>query len=77
MFEMAFTENLLTYALGRRIEYTDRPLIRQIIRDASKKDNKFSAYVLGVVNSPAFKMGAVDKPTTERRAADAAPQQQR
>ena len=47
-----------------------------IIRDAVKKDNKLSAYVMGVVNSPAFKMGLADKTTTERRAADTVPQQQ-
>jgi mono/diheme cytochrome c family protein len=76
MFLTGFTESLMTYALGRRIEYTDQPLVRSIVRDAAKKDNKLSAFVMGVVNSPAFKMGfAADPSKTERRAADVAPQQ--
>jgi hypothetical protein len=64
MFQMAFTENLLTYALGRRIAYTDMPLIRQITRDAAKKDNKLSAYVMGVVNSPASRWAWPTRPIT-------------
>jgi hypothetical protein len=52
----SFTENLMTYALGRRIESSDMPAIRAIIRDASKKDHRMSAYILGVVNSAAFRM---------------------
>jgi hypothetical protein len=74
MFLTGFTESLLTYALGRRIEHTDMPMIRAIVRDAAKKDNKLSAFVMGVVNSPAFKMGVVDSGKSEKRAADAAPQ---
>jgi hypothetical protein len=72
MFLTSFTESLMTYALGRRIEYTDMPLIRTVVRDAAKKDNKFSAFVLAVVNSPAFKMGVVDTGKSERRATDVA-----
>ena len=75
MFFTSFTESLLTYAVGRRVEYTDMPLVRSIIRDAAKKDNKLSAFVLGVVNSPAFKMGIADTGKSERRATDVAPQQ--
>jgi mono/diheme cytochrome c family protein len=76
MFLTGFTESMLTYATGRRIEYTDQPMIRAIVREAAKKDNKLSAFVMGVVNSPAFKMGfAVDPSKTERRAAEVAPQQ--
>ena len=52
----SFTENLLTYALGRRVEYSDMPTVRAIIRDASRHENRFSAYILGVVNSGAFRM---------------------
>jgi len=74
MFLTGFTESLMTYALGRRIEYTDMPMIRAIVRDASKKDNKISAFILGVVNSSAFKMGVADSGKSERRAADVAPQ---
>ena len=51
-----FTTNLMTYALGRRIEPFDMPTIRAIVRDAETHDRRFSAYVLGIVNSPAFLM---------------------
>jgi hypothetical protein len=74
MFLTGFTESLLTYATGRRIEYTDMPTIRTIVRDAAKKDNKISAFILGVVASPAFKMGAADSGKSERRATDVAGQ---
>ena len=62
-----FTENLMTYALGRRMEYTDMPTVRAIIRDAGKKDNRISAYILGVVNSAAFRMM---KPDTKELVTD-------
>ena len=71
VFLTGFTESLMTYALGRRIEYTDMPSIRTIVRNAGKSDNKMSAFVMGVVNSPAFKMGVADT-GTQRRATDVA-----
>jgi len=74
LFLTGFTESMLTYALGRRVEYTDMPMIRAIVRDAGKKDHKLSAFVLGVVNSPAFKMGMADTGKSERRATDVAGQ---
>jgi hypothetical protein len=46
----------MTYALGRRMEYTDMPAIRKIVRDASKNGYRISAFVSGVVNSAAFQM---------------------
>ena len=49
-------EKLLTYALGRGVEYQDMPLVRSLARDAAKDGNKFSALVLGVVKSKAFQM---------------------
>ena len=52
----SFTENLMTYALGRRVEYADMPTVRAIIKDAAKHNNHISAYILGVVNSAAFRM---------------------
>jgi len=70
---IGFTESLMTYATGRRIEYSDMPAIRAIVRDAAKKDNKLSAFVMGVVNSSAFRMGMADTGKTERRATDVAP----
>ncbi len=51
-----FTRNLLAYGLGRRVEAFDMPTIRTIVRDAGKRDHRFSSYIIGVVNSPAFRM---------------------
>ena len=53
-------ENLMTYALGRRLEYTDMPAVRAIVNDAAKHDNRMSSLVLGVVNSVAFRMSGAD-----------------
>jgi hypothetical protein len=55
-----FTENLMAYALGRRVEYFDMPAIRAIVRDAGAADHRFSSYALGVVKSPAFQMSAAE-----------------
>jgi len=51
-----FTENLMAYALGRRLEFYDMPQVRTIVREAESDDHRFSAYVLGVVRSSAFQM---------------------
>jgi hypothetical protein len=51
-----FTENLLTYALGRRLEYYDQPTVRAIARQAEASDYRISSFVLGVVQSDAFAM---------------------
>ena len=68
LFVLSFTERLMTYSLGRRIEYFDMPAIRKIIRDAAKENNRFSAFVMGVVNSRAFQMSRAEAvPTTEAR----------
>jgi hypothetical protein len=56
VFLETFTENLMTYALGRRVEYFDMPAIRAIARGAAKNDNRMSAFILGIVNSGAFQM---------------------
>ena len=55
-FVEVVAEKLLTYALGRGIEYQDMPLIRSIAHEAKRNDNRFSSLVLGVVNSKAFQM---------------------
>jgi hypothetical protein len=64
-FVSTLAEKLLTYALGRGIEYYDGPAIRGIVREAAKNDNRFSSIVLGIVNSQPFLM---------RRSADPAEQ---
>ena len=57
---LSFTENLMTYGLGRRVEYYDLPAVRAIIREAGKQNNRISAFILGVVNSAGFRMGTAD-----------------
>ena len=65
---LSFTESLMTYALGRRVEYYDMPAVRQIARDAKAKNYRFSAFISGVANSAAFRMGRVAPvETTESR----------
>ena len=55
-FVRTFTENLMAYALGRRVEYYDMPSIRAIERAANENGQRMSSYILGVVTSPAFRM---------------------
>jgi hypothetical protein len=52
----AFSENLMAYALGRRVEYYDQPAIRAIVKEAEKNDYRMSSFILGVVASRAFQM---------------------
>jgi len=51
-----FTQNLMAYALGRRVEYFDQPTVRAIVRDAEENGYRMSSFVLGVVQSDAFRM---------------------
>jgi hypothetical protein len=70
VFLQTFTENLMTYALGRRIEPYDMPAVRAIVRDAGRADYRFSAFVLGIVKSAAFgttSAGAVETLAQEPR----------
>jgi len=57
----AFTRNLLAYGLGRVIDYRDLPVVRQIQRQAAKNDNRFSTFILGVVNSVPFQFRRVEE----------------
>ena len=65
-FVAVATEKLLTYALGRGVEYRDMPLVRAIARDALKNNGRFSSMVLGVVKSKPFQMNT--KVEARRRA---------
>jgi hypothetical protein len=51
-----FTENMLTYALGRRLEPFDQTTVRAIAKAAEQNDYRVSSFVLGVVQSDAFQM---------------------
>jgi uncharacterized protein DUF1588/uncharacterized protein DUF1585/uncharacterized protein DUF1592 len=59
-----FTENLMAYALGRRVEYFDQPAIRSIVRAAAEHEYRFSSFVLGIVKSDAFQMKQAEPNTT-------------
>jgi hypothetical protein len=56
VFAQSVTEKLLTYAIGRGLEYEDMPTVRAIARGAARDDYKFSALLMGVITSPAFTM---------------------
>jgi len=56
MFIATLTENLLTFALGRGIEYYDAPAIRKIVSDAEKNQYRFSSLIIGIVKSAPFQM---------------------
>ena len=55
-----FTENLMAYGLGRRIEYFDQPSVRAIVKKAAQNDDRFSSFIQGVVNSAAFQMSQAE-----------------
>jgi len=55
-FLQTFTERLLTYALGRGVEYYDMPAVRAICREAAGEGNRFSGFILGIVKSTPFQM---------------------
>jgi hypothetical protein len=65
-----FTENLLAYALGRRVEYFDMPAVRAIVRDAAANDHRMSSFVLGIVRSAAFQMSRAEATTEQPHAGD-------
>jgi hypothetical protein len=61
-FVRTFTEKLMTYALGRGLDYYDMPVVRHIARDAAAQHYRFSSVVLGIVSSPAFQMKKAPAP---------------
>jgi hypothetical protein len=60
-----FAENLLSYGLGRVIDYHDMPFVRGIEREGARNNNRFSSFVLGVVKSPSFQMRRVEEVEAE------------
>jgi hypothetical protein len=63
-FVQTFTENLMTFALGRSLTYRDMPAVRAVVRHAAADDYRFEAIVRGIVSSPAFRER--DEPEPER-----------
>ncbi len=60
LFVATLTERLLTFALGRGVEYYDAPAVRKIVRDAEKNDYRFSSLILGIVKSLPFQMRSTE-----------------
>ena len=66
-FLTAFTEKLLTYALGRTLEPYDQPAVRRIVADAAAERQRFSSLVVGVADSVPFRMRTTRAAGTEER----------
>jgi mono/diheme cytochrome c family protein len=71
-FVRTLTEKLMTYALGRGVEYYDMPVVRRIAADAERNGYKFSSIVLGIVSSPQFQMRSKAEAPADERVARAA-----
>ena len=73
-FVQTLTEKLMTYALGRGIQYFDMPSVRRIVRDAKNDNYKFSSIVLGIVKASAFQSSEVEITKSEQPAREVAAQ---
>jgi hypothetical protein len=62
---LSFTRSLMTYALGRRVEASDMPAVRRVIRNAAAHQYRISAFVNGIVESDAFRMAKL--PASQRQ----------
>ncbi|MFN9264897.1 MAG: DUF1592 domain-containing protein, partial [Acidobacteriota bacterium] len=67
LFAATLTENLLTFALGRGVEYYDAPAVRKIVAAAEKNDYRFSSIILGVVNSAPFRLRRAEPLATAQK----------
>jgi len=54
LFVENFTEKLMTYALGRKVEYFDKPFVRDVVEEASRDDFRFGSLVKAIALSPVF-----------------------
>jgi hypothetical protein len=70
-FVQTLTEKLMTYALGRGVEFHDMPTVRAIVRDAAQHDYRFSSLVTGIVTSAPFQMQMVPAAAVDTKTADA------
>ena len=59
-FLVNVTKTVLTYALGRGVEYSDAPAVRSIVRDAATQNYRFASLILGIVKSTPFQMRRSD-----------------
>ena len=67
VFVATLTEKLMTYALGRGVDYQDQPAVRAIVARAASDHYRFSDLVSGIVKSPPFRMKIKTVPTGRRR----------
>jgi hypothetical protein len=74
-FVQALTENLMTYALGRGLDYRDMPTVRRIVRQAAGDQFQFESIVMGVVTSDAFRKRESAPPAPATTSAGASAQQ--
>ena len=70
LFVATLTEKLLTFALGRGVDYYDAPAVRKIVRDAAKDDYRFSSIILGIVKSVPFQMRRAEVTSAAVKTAD-------
>jgi len=66
----SFTENMLAYAMGRRVEFYDQPTVRAIAEAAERDGYRMSAFVLGVARSDPFRMVMVPATTDHETSKD-------
>lgn len=69
MFASTLTDKLLTYALGRGLDYSDMPVVRSIVRESARDNYRFSDIVMGIVRSTPFQMRAAPAATDNRQVA--------
>ena len=70
-----FTDNLLAYALGRRVEYRDQPVVRAIVEEAAENDYRISSFIVGVVKSEPFRMKRAEATAADAAESDESRQQ--
>ncbi len=63
-FVQTLTEKLMTYALGRGVQYYDMPNVRKIVKDAARDNYRFSSIVKGIITTPEFQSSAVESVKT-------------
>jgi hypothetical protein len=64
VFVQTVTEKLMTYGLGRGLDYRDMPTVRAIVRDAKANNDRFMTVLMGIVRSAPFQMRVNDEPAT-------------
>ncbi len=72
MFVQSLTMNLMTYALGREVNYRDMPTVRRIVRQAAEEGNRFESILFQIIDSNAFQLRESSVSSNEA----AAPRQQ-